>query len=80
MRAPIASGIATMPQGSAITPQGSAITTQKLTMTPRDRRFCHERDPILNPVLNGDWSNSVPGPKFQRGRSAYSPKRKKQLI
>ena len=25
----------------------------------RDRRYRHERDPMLNSVLNGDWSNSV---------------------
>ena len=34
----------------------------------RDRRYRRERDPMLNSVLNGDWSNSVPGRKIPEGR------------
>ena len=33
----------------------------------RDRRYCRECDPMLNSVLNGDWSNSVPGRKILEG-------------
>ena len=33
----------------------------------RDRRYRHESDPMLNSVLNGDWSNSVPGRQFPKG-------------
>ena len=59
-RPPIASGIATTPQGLAITPQKSA-------MGRRDRRYHRERDPMLNSILNGDWSNSVPGRQIPEG-------------
>ena len=55
----IASGIATTPEGSAITPQKSAMTPRP-TGNARDRRYRRERDSILNSVLNGDCSNSVP--------------------
>ena len=34
-RPPIATGIATTPQGSVTMPQGSALTKQKSTMTPQ---------------------------------------------
>ena len=33
----------------------------------RDRRYRRERDPMVNSVLNGDWSNSVPGRKIPEG-------------
>ena len=33
----------------------------------RDRRYRRERDPMLNSVLNGDWSNSVPGRQIPKG-------------
>ena len=33
----------------------------------RDRRYRRERDPMLNSVLNGDWSNSVPGRQIKEG-------------
>ena len=33
----------------------------------RNRRYRRERDPMLNSVLNGDWSNSVPGRKITEG-------------
>ena len=33
----------------------------------RDHRYRRERDPMLNSVLNGDWSNSVPGRKIPEG-------------
>ena len=33
----------------------------------RDRRYRRERDPTQNSVLNGDWSNSVPGKKNPNG-------------
>ena len=33
----------------------------------RDRRYCHESDPMLNSVLNGDWSNSVSGWQLEKG-------------
>ena len=35
----------------------------------RNRRYRRERDPMLNSVLNGDWSNSVPGRKIPEGPS-----------
>ena len=34
----------------------------------RDRRYHRERDPMLNSVLNGDWSNSVPGRQIPEGQ------------
>ena len=57
-------------------PQGSAIIPQKSSMAPqvhRDRRYHHERDPMLNSVLNGDWSNSVPGRKIPEGMTCSYP-------
>ena len=33
----------------------------------RNRRYRRKRDPMLNSVLNGDWSNSVPGRKIPEG-------------
>ena len=33
----------------------------------RDCRYCHKSDPMLNSILNGDWSNSVPGRQFLKG-------------
>ena len=33
----------------------------------RNRRYRRERDPMLNSVLNGEWSNSVPGRKIPEG-------------
>ena len=33
----------------------------------RDRRYRRERDPMLNSILNGDWSNSVPGRQIPEG-------------
>ena len=33
----------------------------------KNRRYRRERDPMLNSVLNGDWSNSVPGRKIPEG-------------
>ena len=33
----------------------------------RNRRYRRERDPMLNSVLNGDWSNSVTGRKIPEG-------------
>ena len=33
----------------------------------RDRRYRHERDPMRNSVLNGDWSNFVPGRNIPEG-------------
>ena len=44
--------------------QGLAITPQKLAMMPQGLSIC---DPMLNSVLNGDWSNSVPGRQFPKG-------------
>ena len=35
-----------------------------------DRRYRGERDRMLNSVLKGDWSNSVPGRKIPEGPSA----------
>ena len=32
-----------------------------------DRRYLRERDTMLNSVLNGDWSNSVPGRQIPEG-------------
>ena len=32
-----------------------------------------ERDPMLNSILNGDWSNSVPGRKISEGFGAKPP-------
>ena len=39
----------------------------------RDHRYRRERDPMLNSVLNGDWSNSVPGRKIPEGHTAVTP-------
>ena len=36
-----------------------------------DRRHQRESDPMLNSVLNGDWSNSVPGRQFPKGMTDY---------
>ena len=36
----------------------------------RDRRYRRERDPMLNSVLNGDWSNSVPRRKIPEGQDS----------
>ena len=58
-RPPIASGVATMPHGS--------VNPQKSAMMRRDHWYCRESDPMLNSVLNGDWSNSVPGRQFPNG-------------
>ena len=33
----------------------------------RDRRYHRERDPMVNSILNGDWSNSVPGRQILDG-------------
>ena len=33
----------------------------------RDRRWRSQSDPMLNSVLNGHWSNSVPRRQFQKG-------------
>ena len=57
-RPPIASGITIMPQKSAMT-----------QLPCRDRR---ESDPMLNSVLNGDWSNSLPGRQIPKGRTLPS--------
>ena len=64
----IASGIATTRKGSAITPQKSVITPQKSAMAPQDRLYRRERDPMLNSILNGDWSNFVSGSKIPEGQ------------
>ena len=39
----------------------------------RDRRYRRERDPMVNSVLNGDWSNSVPGRKIPEGPIGFGP-------
>ena len=41
----------------------------------RDRRYRRESDPIINSVLNGDWSNSVPGRQFPKGPRGSSSTR-----
>ena len=33
----------------------------------RDRLYCREHDPMLNSILNGDWSYSVPGRQIPEG-------------
>ena len=33
----------------------------------RDRRYRRARDPMLNSILNGGWSNSVPGRQIPEG-------------
>ena len=38
----------------------------------RDRRYRREHDPMLNSVLNGEWSNSVPGRQIPKGFLSYS--------
>ena len=53
--------------GIATTLQRSAITPQKSAMAPRDRRYGREHDSMQNSILNGDWSNSVPGRKIPEG-------------
>ena len=37
-----------------------------------DRWYRRESDAMLNSVLNGDWSNSVPGRQFPKGLSSNS--------
>ena len=56
----IASGIAT-------TPQGSAITAQKIGDDAAGIVDIAAKVIMLNSVLNGDWSNSVPGRQFPKG-------------
>ena len=34
-----------------------------------DPRYRRKSDPMINSILNGDWSNSVPGKQFPKGRS-----------
>ena len=41
--------------------------SNKLVIVYRDRLYRRERDPMLNSILNGDWSNSVPGRKIPEG-------------
>ena len=59
--------------GVGITPQMCNRVTNHGDMSTfskparRDRRYRRERDPMLNSVLNGDWSNSVPGRKISEG-------------
>ena len=57
--------------GIATTPQKLVITLQKIARNQRwhrmDRGYRQERDPMLNSVLNGDWSNSVPGRQIPDG-------------
>ena len=43
----------------------------------RDRRYRRERDAMLNSVLNGDWSNSVPGRKIPEGPEGMSTYRQR---
>ena len=38
----------------------------------RDQQYNRESDPMLNSILNGDWSNSVPGTKFPKGSQVYT--------
>ena len=64
-RPPIASGIAT-------TPQGSRQRRRDQRWRRRDRRYRCERDPMLNSILNEDWSNSVRGRKIPVSRGAVS--------
>ena len=49
--------------GSAITPQKLAMTPQGLLISPRT--WSHH--PMLNSILNRDWSNSVPGRQIPEG-------------
>ena len=37
------------------------------TEIDRDRQYHRKSDPMLNSVLNGNWSNSVPGRQFPKG-------------
>ena len=36
----------------------------------RDRQYRRESDPMLNSILNVDWTNSVPRRQFPKGNSA----------
>ena len=45
-------------------PQGSQ-------QSRRDRRYHHESDHMVNSVLYGDWSNSVPGRQIPKGCAAH---------
>ena len=45
----------------------SAITPQNRQWRRRDRRYRRERDPMLNSVMNGEWSNSVLGSQIPDG-------------
>ena len=62
-----------LPQGSrqadnaAVIGDNSAEIEDGAAGAGRDRRYLHERDPMLNSVLNGDWSNSVPGRQIPEG-------------
>ena len=69
---PITSGIAITPQGSAITPQESAITPQGSALTPQKSAMMPQGLSIspLYSLLNGDWSNSVPGRQIPEGYAA----------
>ena len=46
---------------------GDLQSPQELRQRRRDRRYCRESDPMLNSILNGDWSNSVPGRQILKG-------------
>ena len=48
---------------------GSPLASVTRRYRRRDRRYRRERDPILNSVLNGHWSNSVHGRKIPEGKS-----------
>ena len=49
-------------------PHGSRQRRRDWRWCRRDRQYRRERDPMLNSVLNGDWSNSVPGRQIPEGR------------
>ena len=61
--------------GVGITPQMCNRVTNHGDMSTfskpgrRDRRYRRERDPMLNSILNGGWSNSVPGRQIPEGSS-----------
>ena len=56
----------------AATDRDNAAGIGKNSAEIGDGRYRRERDPMLNSILNGDWSNSVPGRKIPEGPSPNS--------
>ena len=48
----------------ALSPIGALECRRYDRQSPQE---CRKSDPILNPVLNGNWTNCVPGRQFPKG-------------